>query len=702
MIFFIQCARNRRVLASVVLLTGLLSIASFSFAGSGNPTLTFSPAASLVPVKQGQTVTDLITITTGGSFHGSVNLDLSGLPSAVGGWLSNDPVSISNNVGHSTLTLQPSATSTTNWFSFTLKASGDGLSVSRTYVVEVEPSAGMQVSLSLPALTIEPWGTASIKVTATPENGIRIPANASGASATVASGLPSGASAYWSKPVVSSAGAVSWTLTFATNNTVKTASDPITLSVKVTDKNSGVVYTSKPAFPLLVSLLANVNVGTTPGVRVPGNFMGLSQEWGDAQNAFGTSTTGKNTIYRQLLANLTAYGSSPINIRIGGDSTDATGEPTSTTAKAFAQLTEDTGSKFELGVNLGNNNVNLATAQAKAYLSQMPEGSLAAIEIGNEPDEYHRNGKRSSTYTVQDYYGDFNKWKENIMPVVTGNTKLMGASWAFIATLLNNFDTYESEQSNVLSAVSQHLSAASPADDPAIDYLLSSSASTVGPTSVAQAVEATHARGIPFRIGELGVISDGGITNICSSFSAALWSADVMFEFASVGVDGVNWFTSDVDPNSPFSFNINSSNNHTSYSLKTVHPLYYGLLFFQMAMGDGARMLPVSVSTEANLKAWATVPNERDPRVALINKDENKSGNVAVRMPGYNRAIVLRMTAPSYKSTTGVKLGGKTMDGSVSGYLEGATEEESVEANGETFSIPMPVTSAAMVIFTNN
>jgi hypothetical protein len=134
------------------------------------------------------------------------------------------------------------------------------------------------------------------------------------------------------------------------------------------------------------SSFANVAIGTAPGIAIPATFMGWSHEWGTAQYIMGDSTTGVDHIYRQLLQNLMAYGSGPILLRIGGDSSDKTPEPTSTTAQPFAELAKALGVKFYLGVNLGSDNVELAVAQAKAYVSQMPPGSLDAVEIGNEPD----------------------------------------------------------------------------------------------------------------------------------------------------------------------------------------------------------------------------------------------------------------------------------------------------------------------------
>lgn len=173
-----------------------------------------------------------------------------------------------------------------------------------------------------------------------------------------------------------------------------------------------------------------------------------------------------------------------------------------------------------------------------------------------------------------------------------------------------------------------------------------------------------------------------------------------MFEYANAGVDGVNWETSLGNYDAPFTFNSSTSGHTTTYTLNAVTPLYYGMLLFQNATQNGARLLPASIDTPANLKAWATVDASGNRRLVLINKDEIQNGTVSVSMPGYRQATVLRLIAPSYQSTSGVKLAGQTFDGSTDGSIQGAQVLETIEGNNGAFELPMPVTSAALVVFT--
>jgi hypothetical protein len=579
-------------------------------------------------------------------------------------------------------------------------ATGDGLSVSELYTVEVEHSVGMQTLLSQSNLTIQPKGTATLLVTADPINGISVASGAPGSAASVASGLPAGVTASWSSPTVTPDNSVHWTLTLTATAAAVSGSNPIILATQITDQNTGLVYTNSSSFTLLVALLANVNVGSTPIANIPPSFLGLSHEWNDApNNMMGYSAIGVNTIYRQLLNNLTAYGSGPINLRIGGNSTDATGEPTSTTVEPFVELNNALGAQFELGVNLGSDNVQLATDQAAAYSAQMPAGSLLAIEIGNEPDEYATNGLRPSTYTLQDYYADFATWSSSIMPVLPAGLKLMGPVWAFYSNEQQYLPAFESQFSSVLGTFSLHSYGTNPASNPAVDFLLTPAAATTLPTAVAPGVVISHANGIPFRMGEIGAASDGGIPSVGGTFASALWSVDLMFNYVNVGVDAVNWLTGTNDSDAAFGFTHTTSGGINTYSLSFINPLYYGWLFFEEATANNAQLLPLTLNTPANLTAWATLGTS-GPRVAILNKDENLSGTVAVTMPGYSQANVLYLTAPSYTSVNGISFAGQTFDGSTDGTIQGTQAPVVVTGANGVFQVPMTPTSAALVIFT--
>jgi hypothetical protein len=133
----------------------------------------------------------VISLTGGGSFHGTVAVSVSGLPPYLTAAWSSNPVTLnSSNSGTSTMTLTASmvtqgaaqVTVTPGTYTVTVTATGDGLTVAKAIEVLV---AGVTVKPSVPSLTIHRGSTGSFSITTT---------LAGGASGAVMPGLASSAS----------------------------------------------------------------------------------------------------------------------------------------------------------------------------------------------------------------------------------------------------------------------------------------------------------------------------------------------------------------------------------------------------------------------------------------------------------------------------------------------------------------------------
>jgi len=448
--------------------------------------------------------------------------------------------------------------------------------------------------------------------------------------------------------------------------------------------------------------LAEIQIGA-PGRQIPSNFMGLSHEWGDSRNFLGSASVGRNLIYRQLIANLTAYGNGPIELRIGGDSTDATKEPTPAFIAPFADVARDTGAHFILGVNLAAGDPQLAVRQAKFYLSLMPPGSVDAIEVGNEPDLYTRHGRRDLSFSISAYLAEIDQWRKALLPVLPPGVKLAGPAWnsyGFGSVFMHShLDEFEKRQQGALGVFTWHYYQTSPQSHPGPDYFLDSHAATDGPDQVQSVVQLSHANGIPFRAAEINSINGVGVHGASDDFATALWAIDTMFEYLRVGVDGVNWEASDGNYDNPFYFSVNQSVNPNTFSLKYVSPLYCGLLFFQAATGNRARMLAVSLHTpeKVNLKVWATLDGTDAEHIVVINKDKYRGGEVVFPSGGRTQATVRRLLAPSPESTSNVTFAGQSFDGSKDGRPLGAPQVEKLNCSRQSCSVPVPPASAALV-----
>ena len=447
--------------------------------------------------------------------------------------------------------------------------------------------------------------------------------------------------------------------------------------------------------------LAVVRIHGEQGQAVPGNFLGLSHEWANNQALLGYSKVGTNLVYRQLLKNLTSFGSDPIELRIGGNSTDNNGKPSGDRMKPFAELATALHSPFIVGINLGSNDVALSQNQVQFYLSEMPKGSIEAFELGNEPDHYSKRKMRPDPYSVADYLQDFDKWKAALLPMFPKGVLLAGPSWGATDLISNtsNITTFLDREASSLGVLSLHFYAGSPYANQPVDALLRPRSATSGPQLFSPAVAAAHSKHIPFRVTELNSFYGVGIHGQSDAFSAALWSIDTMFEYVKAGVDGVNWEADGLNFCSPFLFTRTPSGQAYTFTLKTATPLYYGMYFFQAATAKKSKLLAADVNTRANLKAWATKDGEGQVRLAILNKDESATGKVVVEMDGAREATVERLTAPSYTSLNGVTFAGQTLDGSADGNFLGSKKMETIKAKDGRFEIEMPVTSAALVTF---
>ena len=405
---------------------------------------------------------------------------------------------------------------------------------------------------------------------------------------------------------------------------------------------------------------------------------------------------------------------------------------------------------FYLGVNLGSDVVALATSQATVFVQNMPKGSIRAIEIGNEPDFYPTvSHHRPSTYDYADYALDFLTWGKSIFAAVPDSPLLMGPSDAeFPALPLSsngititttyltpaNMVSFVQQEGSSLEAVSQHhytTFGSNVGGNPQPGILLEPASTTANPAVAAQYAAIAKQAGKPYRIAEINSIAGSGQAGITSAFEETLWSADVMFEYVKIGASGVNFHSNDWnsfnqwDAYAAFHFYVPEAqftaayshysaadgvaapapvppppgNQFTSqYEVREIQSLYYGMLFFAQATAHQGRLLPVTLNTSANLKAWATLdPTNGDVNIAIMNKDTTASGSIQLTVPGYKRGLVSRLLAPSFSAITGITIGGQTFDGSQDGKPVGTAYGEFTRSQNGTFEVSVGPTSAFLL-----
>jgi hypothetical protein len=456
--------------------------------------------------------------------------------------------------------------------------------------------------------------------------------------------------------------------------------------------------------------------GTRPGVPVAADFLGLSIEWCNAQTVLGqASAGGADAIFAQYVANLRAYGAGPMSIRIGGNSTDtggSCGTPTGIqSVQAMNEFARATGAKFSFGLNMASHDLAASKAQAAAYCAGMPSGSIAAFEIGNEPDLYTTAGWTANTYS-----GELSQYLAGVLSVQSCASNLMGPSFASFNGRHGDFvpniqDILATNQGKGLGTVTQHYYAGANTATPG--FLLTTAADS-GPERVLPELQATHALGMTYRIDEMNSAWGGGAAGVSNTFESALWFIENAAELAAEGVDGINIhggmlagrgynyytpFFITAGGGGSFSLNNRGSSPATA-------PLYYGMLFFARAInGAHSTISPASISTNANIDAWSAVDGAGTERLIMVNRDIANGAQVVVAQSA-STASVCYLEAPSYSSTSGLKIFSdfagttyQTFDTSTDGSPTGTVGWDVLTPNDGSFTIPMGATQAAIVTF---
>jgi len=469
--------------------------------------------------------------------------------------------------------------------------------------------------------------------------------------------------------------------------------------------------------PTIATVQINPWATTQP---ISPNFMSFAQDLSETHDVVGKSPSNMNPIYEQLIRNLVMYQNEPMLIRMLSDSNNSDNRYSGESLAPLYQLHRHFGVQFFVGVDFKDfdTNPSIAPQEAAALVKYLPGDALKGIEAGNEPDLWPGHS-RPTVWNYSDYVTEYNSLAQTIGTLE--EVKLAApvfSSGARESAFMDELDSFITSEKSTLSMVIIHHYSGTGTEHP--DYLLSPRAvcgdkqPMSGPggegcsgTDVRAYVPTAQEVALPLRIGELNSINHGGQDGVSNSFSSALWAMDISFAYAQAGVSGVNFFT----PNnalthwySAFDFtHTDDDGGMRTYNVGHINPLYYGMLMFVRAVQNNAELLPIALTTtNDHIKAWATIDSGGTIRLVLLNKDPKASGNVAVSLSGYGNAIITRLTAPSYKSTTGLTLGGQTFDGTRDGTFQGTPTWESLPSEGGVYTVPLPKVEAALVEFWAN
>jgi len=205
------------------------------------PTLSFMPALGQLVLVQGSTVANVFTLIGGGSFNGTINLNVSGLPAGVSATWNTNPIALVSGTATAILTLTASAEAPVGAVNIVVTASGEGLTVAQQIGVQVQSSNAIQTQLSQLALTMPASGTNTLTIAVSP---------ASGMSSSVSVGSPpSGVSMALGSLSQSGANGTSIVLTLSGSPFASTGTYMIPITITMTDA-AGASTTSWTALTL--------------------------------------------------------------------------------------------------------------------------------------------------------------------------------------------------------------------------------------------------------------------------------------------------------------------------------------------------------------------------------------------------------------------------------------------------------------------
>jgi hypothetical protein len=460
------------------------------------------------------------------------------------------------------------------------------------------------------------------------------------------------------------------------------------------------------------------SVGAARSARaMPAGFVGVSFEYRALYQYSGRNPRAVDPVLLRLVAGL-APGQSPV-IRIGGNSTDGSWWPqrgvrplggihypiTGGWMRTTRALAKDLNAKLILGINLAAGRPAIAAAEGRALESGIGRSHIDALEIGNEPDLYsvfpwytdrrgHTHRARGRGYDMSAYTKQFTKWSRALPHLSLAGPATSGPAWMgglrrFIAAeprlRLVTYHRYPLRACVTDPRASSY---------PSIPNLLADSSSAGLGAPLAAYARTAHARRLPFRVAEMNSASCEGAKGVSDTFASALWALDTMFNFAAVGVDGVNLHMLPGSNYELFTISQTASGAWQAF----VHPEYYGLMMFAQAFPPGARLLHVTAPA-GPVKVWATHGSDGTDRVTFINQDTLSGHDVSVSVPGATTlGATEALQAPSVGATGGVTLGGQSFgDETTTGTLPAAPARQPVAPVAGAYTVSLPPGSAALL-----
>ena len=197
-------------------------------------------------------------------------------------------------------------------------------------------------------------------------------------------------------------------------------------------------------------------------------------------------------------------------------------------------------------------------------------------------------------------------------------------------------------------------------------------------------------------------LTAGGVDGVSNRYASALWAVDYSLSMAQAGLAGINvhgglGVCNDPIWNGKYQRYTPICATSKAYELAQVYqamPIYYGL-WLARRMGPGT-FLPVALSSERNISAYAVRGDDGHTRIALVQKDATTAAPVEVTLTvgGRSRtASILHLTGTALDGVS-TSVQGATVDGA--GRLQPGAPDTAAVSNG-TLHLVIAAGSAAVI-----
>lgn len=458
--------------------------------------------------------------------------------------------------------------------------------------------------------------------------------------------------------------------------------------------------------------VSTATVTTTLAHAVPRSFLGLSINVEEMRDF--TDAPAFTAIVNNLL-NTQASGNGPFVLRLGGTYVDSAywnGEesqalPMYLPPAAFvfqrdqswmnslASFVRGTGSDVILNVNAVAHAPQMAVDFVRDAEQTLPGGSLMAVAIGNEPDNYNnpiipvaRNDAWSRGITAATYAALYRSYARLLHVDFPGLT-LAGPEST--GTRSNWTSVLLQQDRNAVGLVTSHVYplnvCSTPGGEqyPSLFKYLQSSLVQQTTQSVGYMVNMAGNLNLPYRVTELGSGTCGGLGGVNDRFVTSLWVINQLFSFISAGIDGVNVHLRANAPNTAIVADPGGC------SCLQARPLLYGLAAFANTLQPNDVLTQVQGSVQPNVSVWPLYGSD-GWRLALVNTSSS-SQLVNLSIPASGTMTLTPLSAPTPWSGQ-VTFGGQTITGQ--GTWSGPLHQTDVQPAGGVYPVVLPPTSAAV------